>query len=307
MPVSLSEQTILLVDDEESSRAMVRQMLRRVGFGEVMVASDGYRAVDVLNHHKIDAVLTDFRMPGMHGLSLLKAIRTGKTAADRNLPCAMLTSYAERHLVGLAIVLDVDTFLAKPVALEVLAKHMARMFQYRFEPQSVAEYAAIDVEHAAPHLTESQPRPVAPPPEEPPKELVAPLPVDERQLAEHQQARLKEQIAAADKRARPHPDKAADKTPEPARAREASRSSRPAAKGAPAQPARALPQGRAIKVALGDVPENAVLAKDLFGAGGTLLLAAGTPFKSRYMKRLEDLSAINEGVDSVWIFEPAGA
>lgn len=304
MTVSLSDQTILLVDDEESSRAMVRQMLRRIGFGEVLVASDGYRAMDVLNHHKVDAVLTDFRMPGMHGLSLLKAIRTGKAAADRNLPCAMLTSYAERHLVGLAIVLDVDTFLAKPVALEVLAKHMSRMFQYRFEPQSVAEYAAIDVEHAAPHLTDSPPRAVAPP-----EEPVTPLPVDERQLAEREQAALQEKIAAADKRARPQPDQMSDKAPDAAKPRETARPREAVGAGQPARPipARAVPEGRAIKVALTEVPEDAVLARDLIGAGGTLLLAAGTPFKRRYMKRLEDLSAINEGVDSLWIFEPAGA
>lgn len=299
MPVSLSEQTILLVDDEESSRAMVRQMLRRVGFGDVMVASDGYRAMDVLNHHKIDAVLTDFRMPGMHGLSLLKAIRTGKTAADRNLPCAMLTSYAERHLVGLAIVLDVDTFLAKPVALEVLAKHMSRMFQYRFEPQSVGEYAAIDVEHAAPHLTETQQRFVTPPPEDAP---VTPLPVDERQLAEREE-KTREPAESAPARARAEPEK----VPTP-QAKAPARSAPPPASGRAAAPSRpAPPQGREIKVALSDVPENAVLARDLVGAGGTLLLAAGTPFKRRYMKRLEDLSAINEGVESVWIFEPAGA
>lgn len=293
MPVSLSDQTILLVDDEESSRAMVRQMLRRIGFRDVMVAADGYRAMDVLNQHKIDAVLTDFRMPGMHGLSLLKAIRTGKTAADRNLPCAMLTSYAERHLVGLAIVLDVDTFLAKPVALEVLAKHMARMFQYRFEPQGVAEYAAIEVENVAPHLTDAPPRAPVPQPEEP----VVPLPVDERQLEERAREKLSEALAAADKRARP----------EAARPREAPARPAPPPAARPAAPSRAAPAGREIKVALGDVPENAVLARDLVGAGGTLLLAAGTPFKRRYMKRLEDLSAINEGVETVWIFEPAGA
>lgn len=281
MPVSLSDQTILLVDDEESSRAMVRQMLRRIGFGDVKVAADGYRATDMLNQHKIDAVLTDFRMPGMNGLSLLKAIRTGKTAADRNLPCGMLTSYAERHLVGLAIVLDVDTFLAKPVALEVLSKHMTRMFQYRFEPQSAAEYAAIDVEYAEPHLTSEAPQPVVSPPEE----TVVPLPVDERQLQELEQAKLKEAIAAADRRARP------------------AQPGQPEMQGRGRPP----PDARPVKVPLSDVPENAMLARDLVGAGGTLLLAAGTPFKRRYMRRLEELSAINEGVDSVWIFDPAGA
>src|SRR5437868_4679302 len=110
MPVPFEQQSILLVDDEDFSRTMVSQMLRRIGFGDVVVAADGYQAITLLRDQPITAVLTDFRMPGMHGLQLLKAIRTGATAAERNLPCAMLTSYAERNLVGLAIVLDVDTF-----------------------------------------------------------------------------------------------------------------------------------------------------------------------------------------------------
>src|SRR3954468_9827411 len=107
MPVMFDKHTIMLVDDEPFSRALVGQMLQRLGFAGVVLAESGRDAVSLLEREPITAVITDFRMPGMTGLQLLKAIRTGKTAAERNLPCALLTTHAEHHLVNLAIVLDV--------------------------------------------------------------------------------------------------------------------------------------------------------------------------------------------------------
>jgi hypothetical protein len=57
-----------------------------------------------------------------------------------------------------------------------------------------------------------------------------------------------------------------------------------------------------IQIELAEVPENAELARNLVGSSGTLLLAAGTRFKSRYIKRLEELNAIDEKIESVWIY-----
>jgi CheY-like chemotaxis protein len=223
-------------------------------------------------------------------MQLLKAIRTGKSPASRDLPCAMLTSYAERHLVGLAIVLDVDTFLAKPVSLDVLNKHLGRIFQYRFEPQAVPVYQAVDVDNVAPHLT-GDVKPLAFQDAEPvTEEDIQPLPLDEFDT-------------------QPPPAKPA--APEPARAAPSIKETAKEPAKAEPKPAAAAktaaPTGKAIQVKLADVPEDAVLAKDLIGTGGTLLLSAGTPFKRRYVKRLEELQTFKETVDSVWIIEPEAA
>ena len=280
MAVQFDQQSILLVDDEEFSRALVSQMLRRIGFGEVLVADNGYTAMDVLNARKVTIVLSDFRMPGMHGLQLLKNIRTGGTKAVRNLPFAMLTGYADRNLVGLAIVLDINSFLAKPASLDTLAKRLAHCFQYLLEPLPIATYAAVQVDSAAPPAT------------------AAPLPPDEDGLL-------------------PLDDEILDLPPEPPAAKEATKkSSAPEMGGAKPTAAPAVPPAsepttsgkrRVIKVSLSEVPENAMLARNLVGSSGTLLLGAGTRFKSRYIKRLEELSAINEKIDHVWIYEGDGA
>ncbi|MBL8642752.1 MAG: response regulator [Rhodospirillaceae bacterium] len=304
------QHTVLLVDDEASSRALVGQMLRRLGFREVLLAEDGYQAVEILNSQQVTAVVTDFRMPGIHGLQLLKYIRTGQTYAPRNLICGMLTSYAERELVGLAIVLDVDTFLAKPVSMETITKHLKRSFAYRFEPLDVDTYMAVDVENAAPHLTTPSPFDLP----RPPPRTVAPPPPPPPPQAPPEEKSAEAPPAPAAPPAKPPPDKAAPgkaAPSQPAPGKAAPGKLAPAksmpGKPVPAKAAKPAPERSddkpAKKVKLEDVPENALLARDLYGAGGTLLLAAGTRFKTRYIKRLEELRELKEKIDHVWITE----
>ncbi|MDX2143507.1 MAG: response regulator [Rhodospirillaceae bacterium] len=303
MPTPFDRHVILLVDDEASSRIMVGQMLRRMGFAEVVYAEDGLQAIDVLNTRRnISVVLTDFRMPGLHGLQLLKMIRTGQTMAARNLPCALLTSYAERHLVGLAIVLDADTFLAKPVSMETLTKHLARCFQYRFEPLNISSYDVVDVDNAAPHLMGSMftPPPLATTPQVvPAADLVPPPPPpqDAAPLAAPLEP-AQDPKATARKAAKPETVAAPRADAKPAAAPAAAPKSAPGAISGVTS-ADKPPK----KIALADVPDDAIVAKDIIGTGGTLLLAAGTRFKSRYAKRIEELQSIKEKVEFVWIVD----
>lgn len=307
MPSPFDRHVILLVDDEASSRVMVGQMLRRMGFAEVVYANDGLQAINALNTQRnISVVLTDFRMPGLHGLQLLKMIRTGKTIAARNMPCALLTSYAERHLVGLAIVLDADTFLAKPVSMETLTKHLARCFQYRFEPLSVSSYDAVDVANAAPHLTGSMFTPPAQ--DTPAPEAAAQSAVPQAAPPEPEQ----EPKPAAKDAPKPQAKPEARKDSKPEVAAASRGGAKPAAASKPAPSAQAgagKVEAQAFsdkplkKIALAEVPEDAVLAKDIIGTGGTLLLAAGTRFKARYAKRIEELHTIKEKVEFVWIVD----
>lgn len=296
MQASFDTQKILLVDDEASSRTLVSRMLRRLGFAEVLVAEDGYSAIEVLNKRPdITAVMIDFRMPGLHGLQLLKIIRTGGTAAPRNIVCAMLTSYAERHLVGLAIVLDVDTFLAKPVSLDTLTKHMTRCFQYRFEPLPVDAYINIEVDNAAPHLTGGAPKVEITPAER--QALAQPDP-------EIPEADLAPPVAQPPAAKTPETKAPETKAPPPAANAGAKATQKSATPATSSFTAQILDSDTpAKKVKLSEVAENAVLARDLIGTSGTLLLAAGTRFKARYAKRLEELGDIREKVEYVWVVD----
>lgn len=288
---TFQQQTVLVVDDEPFSQGLVAQMLRRAGAGEVLLAANGYEALDILERQAVTAIIIDFRMPGIHGLELLKRIRTGKTAAPRNLICVMLTGHAVRHLVGLAIVLDVDTFLAKPVSLETLVKHLSRSLQYRFEPLPVDEYDAVDVRHADAFLRTGVPQPPAPKTRD----------EDERE----------EFIDEPKARAPRAADDLAPKAP-------AKPASRPSARPPAFAPEKAASSGRdpfaeqagssmagreSKSVKLSDIPEGAVIAKNIVGRSGTLLVAAGTPFRARYARRLQEIADIEGEIKDVWIYE----
>ncbi|MGE4061994.1 MAG: response regulator [Rhodospirillaceae bacterium] len=312
---TFQQQRVLVVDDEPFSQGLVAQMLRKAGAGEVLLASNGYEALDMLERHAVTAMIIDFRMPGIHGLELLKRIRTGKTAAERNLICVMLTGHAVRHLVGLAIVLDVDTFLAKPVSLETLIKHMNRALQYRFEALPVEDYEAVDVRHADAFLRTGGVQPPPPPPEKAPEDAAAEEFLEEMK-AKAAEARLRapppaqseppgsEAPAPASAPApAPVPAKPAAKAPaRPAGKPASPPGAKPAAPREPA-PAAAAPKGPVKAVKLSEIPEGAVIAKNIVGRTGTLLVAAGTPFRARYARRLSEISDIEGEIKEVWIHE----
>lgn len=288
---TIQQQTVLVVDDEPFSQGLVAQMLRRAGIGEVLLAANGYEALDMLERHAITAIIIDFRMPGIHGLELLKRIRTGKTAAARNLICVMLTGHAVRHLVGLAIVLDVDTFLAKPVSLETLVKHLSRSLQYRFEPLPIPDYDAVDVRNADAFLRTGLPQPA------PAKEAV-----EKDALLDAPAQDPKADAVPPDEPVRPL--KTERPVPKSAPAKPAAKpAARPTADhGASSAPAAAL-NGPSKAVKLTDIPEGAVIAKNIIGRTGTLLVAAGTPFRARYARRLQELADIEGEIKEVWILE----
>ncbi len=126
----LSSYTILLVDDVTFSRQTVMKLLKGMGDPEVHQAENGAEAMEILQSEgAVDFVLSDFKMPGFNGLQLLKAIRTGQTAAMRETPFAMLTGYSERHLIDMALALDVNAFLAKPVSKKILATRLDKMLR----------------------------------------------------------------------------------------------------------------------------------------------------------------------------------
>ncbi len=124
----LSSHTILLVDDVTFSRQTISKLLHGMGTPTVLHAEDGDEALDVLNKNpNVDFVISDYNMPKFNGLQLLKAIRTGKTDIKPETPFAMLTGYSDRHLVDMALALDVNAFLTKPVSLKSLSRRLDKM------------------------------------------------------------------------------------------------------------------------------------------------------------------------------------
>lgn len=166
--IDLSAHRILLVDDVLFARETVKKILLSFKRPEVIEAGDGDEALGILNSTSEPPtfIISDFNMPRMNGLELLKAIRTGETSCARDLSVAMLTGYSEEHLVDMALSLDVNAFLIKPISRDTMGQRLSKMFEMSPEQdwlKSAPKYANIRITRAGDNKTENE----APPSTEP--------------------------------------------------------------------------------------------------------------------------------------------
>jgi two-component system chemotaxis response regulator CheY len=107
---------VLLVDDSGTMRTIQKRCLNKVGIEDVVEAEDGVQALDLFKKGTYDVVLSDWNMPNMDGLALVKHIRQLNTT----IPIVMVTTEAERHRVLEAIQAGVSDYLVKPFTQESL-------------------------------------------------------------------------------------------------------------------------------------------------------------------------------------------
>ncbi|MCD6073517.1 MAG: response regulator [Rhodospirillales bacterium] len=131
MMLDLAKRTVIVVDDEAFTRQTVARLLAGLGATNIVQAEDGEAAL--AESWTIAAgpvlVISDFNMPKIDGLNLLKSVRMGQSGFHRAVPFVMLTGFSDRDVVDAALKLDVSAFLLKPVskaALEKRLNHLAR-------------------------------------------------------------------------------------------------------------------------------------------------------------------------------------
>lgn len=139
---------VLVVEDEEFARTLTSQVLRGYGCAGVIAVENGNLALDVLTAatRSFDLIICDFRMPRMNGLELLKAVRKGVPGVARDIPFAMLTSHADKPVVGKAFELDVDCFLIKPIAAATMRERLTRVMASDRPIKAPFDYHEIDVD-----------------------------------------------------------------------------------------------------------------------------------------------------------------
>jgi len=142
MNTHLHSLSYLVVDDLELMRAVTVNQLRGLGCERVKVARNGAEALELLRANKFDAVLSDWNMPVMSGLDLLKTLRSDAKLA--RIPFLMITAEAERQRIEEVISAGVSALLVKPYTSAGLQTRLERML----DPQRRA----------------LQPAPIAPPP-----------------------------------------------------------------------------------------------------------------------------------------------
>jgi len=117
---------ILIVDDFGTMRKILKNILKDLGYTDVVEAEDGESALQILRKEKIDLVISDWNMPKMDGLALLKAIRSDE--ALKNTPVLMVTAEAQKQNVIEAIKAGVNNYVIKPFTPEVIQQKIAKIF-----------------------------------------------------------------------------------------------------------------------------------------------------------------------------------
>lgn len=110
----------LIVEDNGHMRTLLRNLLSTIGIRDVVEASDGAAAIHLLQDRKCDLILSDMAMAPMDGIAFTRHIRSGKTAANPDVPIIMVTGHTERHRVEMARDAGVTEFLAKPISAKGL-------------------------------------------------------------------------------------------------------------------------------------------------------------------------------------------
>ncbi len=113
----------LVVDDMEPLRRVVRAMLKNLGYLNVVEASSGQQAIQVLEKtfligKPVEVILSDWQMPGMTGIEFLEVVRT--TEQYSHLPFIMITAEGQREQIIAAIQGGVSSYLIKPISPAVL-------------------------------------------------------------------------------------------------------------------------------------------------------------------------------------------
>ena len=118
---------ILIVDDFSTMRRIIKTLLRDLGFTNTDEADDGNTALPMLRSGKYDFLVTDWNMPGMQGIDLLKTVRADPKLAT--LPVLMVTAETKREQIIEAAQAGVNGYIVKPFTAATLKEKIEKIFE----------------------------------------------------------------------------------------------------------------------------------------------------------------------------------
>jgi two-component system chemotaxis response regulator CheY len=119
----------LVVDDYSTMRRIVKNLLHDLGYANVTEADDGNTALPLLQTGGFDFLITDWNMPGMPGLDLLKAVRANEKL--KTMPVLMLTAEAKREQIVEAAQAGVNGYVIKPFTAATLKEKIDKILESR--------------------------------------------------------------------------------------------------------------------------------------------------------------------------------
>lgn len=279
MPIiSLEPYSILVVEDVRTTRIKLFGLLKSFGCESVMHAENGNEAISMLQStaSSIDAVIADFNMPVMNGLTMTKMIRVGHENIRRDIPILMLTGHGDRDLFGLALALDVNAFLLKPAGRDALFQRMVRILKFRENwIKPVESYKYIDVTSAVqgllrkPTIVSESTTPI--------QGTITKAVEDHRKKQDIKIKAQKVLMKSLEKQDKEFID-------------DSPRTSQPKKSSKPKK-----------CYDLDQISPDAILADDIMGFKNKKLLACGTKLTKGMINSLKDLRSIGEPVGIIWI------
>jgi len=118
---------ILIVDDFSTMRRIIKNLLRDLGFNNTLEASDGNIAFPMLKTGDYDLLVTDWNMPGMQGIDLLKAVRGDRSISG--LPVLMVTAESKRDQIVEAAQAGVNGYIVKPFTAQTLKEKIDKIWE----------------------------------------------------------------------------------------------------------------------------------------------------------------------------------
>lgn len=118
---------VLVVDDFSTMRRIIKNILRQLGFTNILEADDGTSAWEILNKDQVDFVISDWNMPQMTGIELLRKVRASEEFAD--MPFLMVTAEAQQENIIEAVQAKVSNYIVKPFTAETLDQKISKIFE----------------------------------------------------------------------------------------------------------------------------------------------------------------------------------
>lgn len=117
---------VLVVDDFATMRRILRNILKQIGFKNIIEADDGKSALKDLKKEKVDLILCDWNMPEMSGIELLKNVKSDDEL--KGIPFVMVTAEAQKDNIVNAVKAGVSNYIVKPFTAETITEKLNKVF-----------------------------------------------------------------------------------------------------------------------------------------------------------------------------------
>ena len=120
----------LLVDDFSTMRRIIANLLKELGYSDIIEAEDGLQGLKKLENNNVTFIISDWNMPNMNGLEFLKTVR--QDSRYSHIPVLMVTAEAKRENVVEAAKAGADGYIVKPFNMTTLQEKIDKIFAKRY-------------------------------------------------------------------------------------------------------------------------------------------------------------------------------